>query len=244
MRDQKTIVILQSNYIPWKGYFDLIAVADEFIIYDEVQYTRRDWRNRNKIIVNGAPQWLTIPVLSKGNFASPIDEIRVESRDWASNHWRTIEMSYRRAPYFHEMGPALSAAYETAAGLELLTEINEVFLRQIAGLLEIETPLLRSRAIPRTTSDPTDRLIELCAARDATHYVSGPAARSYIDRDKFNRAGIALSYANYDGYPRYEQATSVFEHGVSMIDVLFRCGADARTHLKSLGSKSGFLDPA
>lgn len=244
MTNQKTVVILQSNYIPWKGYFDLIAVADEFIIYDEVQYTRRDWRNRNKIIVNGAPHWLTIPVQSKGNFATPIDQIRVDGADWAANHWRTIEMSYRRAPYFHEAGPLLSGAYERAASIELLTEINEMFLRLIAGILEIKTPLLRSRTVPRATSDPTDRLIELCKARDATHYVSGPAARSYIDRDKFDRAGIALSYANYQGYPQYEQAASVFDHGVSMIDVLFRCGNGARDHLKSLHDKAALLDPA
>lgn len=243
MANEKTVVILQSNYIPWKGYFDLMAVADEFIIYDEVQYTRRDWRNRNKIIINGAPHWLTIPVRSKGNFESPIDEIRVDGRDWAANHWRTIEMSYRRAPYFHDVGPLLSAAYERAAGLDLLTDVNEMFLRQIADILAIRTPLLRGRAVPRTTSDPTDRLIELCMAREATHYVSGPAARSYIDRDKFDRAGIALSYANYQGYPVYEQATSVFEHGVSMIDVLFRCGPGARAHLKSVSNRPSFLDP-
>lgn len=239
---EKRIVILQSNYIPWKGYFDLMAVADEFVIYDEAQYTRRDWRNRNKIIINGTAQWLTIPVQTKGNFDAPIDEIRVESSSWATNHWRTIEVNYRRAPYFSELSNALSDAYAKAASLELLTDINELFLRTIAEFLDIPTPLRRSREIVRQMQEPTERLVEICSARGATEYVSGPAARSYIKRELFEAAGIALRYANYSGYPVYDQKSTTFEHGVSIIDVLFRCGRRARDQLKSVNDKKTFLD--
>lgn len=243
MRTQKTVVILQSNYIPWKGYFDLMAIADEFILYDEVQYTRRDWRNRNRIIINGAPHWLTIPVQTKGDYAAPIDQIQVQDADWARNHWRSIELNYRRAPYFKEIAPVLSATYEKAACLEFLTSINELFLRTIAEILSIPANFSRSNIVERKAQDPTGRLVEICTQRKATRYVSGPAARDYIEEEKFTAAGIALNYANYSGYPVYDQATAKFEHGVSIIDVLFRCGREARTHLKSPRDQSSFLDP-
>lgn len=242
MTTKKTIVIVQSNYIPWKGYFDLLAAADEFVIYDEVQYTRRDWRNRNKIIINGTPHWLTIPVQTKGNFDAAIDDIRVESADWAPNHWRTIELNYQRASHFQTIAPVLSRAYAEAARFERLSEINEHFLRTIAEILQIMTPMRQSRSISRNTQDPTSRLVEICKELQATDYISGPSASSYIKREQFEAAGIALHYANYSGYPVYEQKSSAFEHGVSIIDVLFRCGLEARAHLKSYNDADSFLD--
>ena len=244
MSMKKTIVVLQSNYIPWKGYFDLLAAADEFIIYDEVQYTRRDWRNRNRIIVNGQPTWLTIPVQSKGNYEAAISEIRVLDKGWASNHYRTLQLNYRRAPYFDEVDRILCDAYERAASLDLLTEINELFLRIIANFIRVQTPILRSTTVPRTTSDPTGRLVEICKARDATDYISGPAARAYLKQEEFKSAKIELNYANYEGYPTYSQSADLFDHHVSIVDALFHCGSEVRSHLKSLTRRASFLEPA
>ncbi len=241
---QKSLVILQSNYIPWKGYFDLMMAADEFVVFDEVQYTRRDWRNRNKIIINGAPAWLTIAVQSKGNYDAPIDAMVVSDAEWARDHWRSIDLNYRKAAYFGDIAPALERAYLEAAGLERLTDINELFLKTLAGLLQIATPIVRSNIVPRTSVDPTQRLVEICSARGATEYISGPAARAYIDREAFTKAGVSLSYANYDGYPVYDQASSAFEHGVSIIDVLMRCGRDgARAQFKSFRDRASFVEP-
>ncbi len=241
---RKTIVILQSNYIPWKGYFDLLAAADEFLIFDEVQFTRRDWRNRNKVIVSGKPHWLTIPVQSKGNYDAPIDEIEVTGPQWAREHWQTISLNYRRAPFYGEIAPHLEAAYGHAGELKRLTEINEHFLHVLGALLDIRTPLLRTRDIPRTSDDPTARLVEICAARAATDYISGPAARSYIDTARFDQARVRLHYATYAGYPTYDQGTTTFEHGVSIIDTLMRCGPSCRSHLRSVAGDPGFLVPA
>jgi hypothetical protein len=237
----KSIAILQSNYVPWKGYFDLIAAVDEFLVFDEVQYTRRDWRNRNKIVVQGSVKWLTIPVKTKGRFFGPIEDVETDGCDWAEQHWKTITHAYRRAPYFSNYRAILEAAYQRAETLVRLTEINELFLRTVTGLLDITTPIARANVVPRATHLPSDRLVEVCLGRLATEYVSGPAARAYIEAVKFSDAGIALKYADYSGYPVYEQHASSFEHGVSILDLLMRCGPSARGHLKSLARRDDFV---
>jgi hypothetical protein len=240
----KSIAILQSNYIPWKGYFDLIASVDEFLIFDEVQYTRRDWRNRNKIVVQGTVKWLTIPVKAKGQYLGSIEEIETDGNGWAEQHWKTISHAYARTPHFAQYRSVLEAAYMKAADLRFLTEINELFLRILAELLDIATPLTRTDVVPRAAASPTDRLVEICAGRQATEYVSGPAARAYIEPEKFADAGIALRYADYSGYPVYEQHATAFEHGVSVLDLLMRCGPAAREHLKSPSNRASFVKTA
>jgi hypothetical protein len=244
MGQEKSIAILQSNYIPWKGYFDLIAAVDEFLIFDEVQFTRRDWRNRNKIVVQGAVKWLTIPVKTKGRYLEPIEEIETDGNGWTEQHWKTISHAYRRAPHFAGYQAILEATYQQAADLVRLTEINELFLRTIAGLLGIATPIARANVVPRTTQSPSDRLVEICLGRHATEYVSGPAARAYIEPEKFSNAAVALRYADYSGYPVYEQHATVFEHGVSVLDLLMRCGSAARGHLKSPSHRDSFVSAA
>lgn len=241
MRPCRKIAILQSNYIPWKGYFDIIAAVDEFVLFDEVQFTRRDWRNRNKIIVNGSATWLSIPVRSKGQFDAPIDEIAISDPGWAEQHWRSIHHAYRKAPYFPLYGPLLQTLFEQAAQLPLLSEVNELFLSNIAGWLELTTTFVRSRQVARHADDPTGRLVEICVGRGASLYLSGPAAKAYIRNEVFESAGVALRYADYAGYPVYDQKAASFEHGVSIIDGLMQCGPSARTHLKSVQAKDGLF---
>ena len=150
----KTIVILQSNYIPWKGYFDLIAVADEFLLFDEVQYTKNDWRNRNRIVLNGKLHWLTLPVRTAGAFGAAIDRIEVSKADWAKAHWDTVRQAYREAPYFRAIAPKLEEDYRTAGTLTRLSSINEHFLRSIATQLGLDTTIMPANVVPRTTLDP------------------------------------------------------------------------------------------
>jgi hypothetical protein len=242
MTKTKTIAILQSNYIPWKGYFDIIAAVDEFMIFDEAQFTRRDWRNRNRIIIDGRLHWLTIPVSSKGRFNTPIAEMEVSERGWAEKHWRSIQHAYGKAPYFSLYGPPLEKLYEQAATLALLTDINELFLRRIATMLDLAPEFRHTSQIPRRAQSPTGRLVEICMGRNADVYVSGPAARDYIEAAEFEAAGVTLRYANYAGYPTYQQASEAFEHGVSIVDTLMRCGPQARGHLKSIQHPAGLLN--
>jgi len=123
-----------------------------------------------------------------------------------------------------------------------LTDVNELFLRHLAGLLELPTRLARSNDVPRHARTATERLIEICQAKGASVYVTGPAARAYIDASQFADAGIELFYANYSLYPAYDQGTEIFDHHTSLLDTLFNCGPDTRGHLKSLQDRSTFLD--
>lgn len=243
MSSGKTIAILQSSYIPWKGYFDLMAAADEFIIFDEVQYTKRDWRNRNRIVDNGIVSWLTIPVHTAGQWPAPIDTIEIADPQWAARHWARVKSSYRRSKYFDWLGPYVESLYRRAEGMSRLTDINELFLRHLAALIELPTQLTRSNEVPRCAEAATERLIEICQAKNASVYVTGPAARAYLDPSLFSRADIELRHANYSGYPEYDQGTKVFDHHTSLLDALFNCGPSAREHLKSLRDRSTFLDP-
>jgi hypothetical protein len=239
MMREKTVVILQSNYIPWKGYFDLMNAADQFVIFDEAQYTRRDWRNRNKIIVGGMPRWLTIPVEAKGQYLSAIRDIRISDTRWATKHWNAIQHAYAKAPEFQRYEPALAQAYQAAGALSHLSAINMLFLRLIAPILNIATPVVNCSSIPRTAETPTGRLVEICLALGATRYLSGPSARHYIDPQLFADAGVQLAYANYTGYRDYPQFSTALEHGVSIIDLLMQVGPDARHHLKSAAGSQG-----
>ncbi|MEO1324413.1 MAG: WbqC family protein [Pseudomonadota bacterium] len=241
-RESKAVAILQSNYIPWKGYFDIISAADEFLIFDNVQFTRRDWRNRNKIVNGGKLMWLTIPVISKGAYEASINTIPIADKSWARKHWRSIQHAYGKAPHFRWLAPRLEATYDQASDLTLLSEVNELFLRTLSDALGLQTHFLRTETIPRQAEDQTGRLLELCIARNATTYISGPAAKSYIEQKQFDDENIALAYANYAGYPIYDQGLEPFEHGVSVLDLLFRFGEEARQYLKTVNGSSSFLD--
>ena len=243
MTDHRTLVILQSNYIPWKGYFDLMNAADVFVVFDEVQYTRRDWRNRNRIVTGGAVKWLTLPVETKGKYDAAISEIRISDPDWAAKHWNTVRLAYGKAPFFAEYRDGLETAWTRAGAETHLSAINRIFLQHLAPLLGIDTAFADSTDIARTTQDPAARLVEICQGFGATRYLSGPAAKSYIDPDLFRDAGIALEYADYTGYPEYPQRTEAFEHGVSAIDLLMNVGRDARGHLKSTRPGGLFEQP-
>ena len=153
-----------------------------------------------------------------------------------------IEMSYRRSKFFSWLGPQMQGLYRQAADMSRLTEVNELFLRYLANLMELPTRLGRSKEVPRFGVTRTERLIEICLARDASTDVTGPAARAYIDASQFADAGIELRYANYSGYPEYDQNTNAFDHHTSVVDTLFNCGPNTRMHLKSLRDVSSFLD--
>ena len=237
----RTIVILQSNYLPWKGYLDLMNAADLFVVYDEVQFTRRDWRNRNKIVIDGQPHWLTIPVETKNKYLASVRDVCVVDGRWAAKHWASIRHAYRNAQFFSSYESELARLYEQAGELTHLSDINELFLRFLADKFGIDTAFARSDAVPRLSDDPTVRLVEICKAFAGDTYLSGPAAMGYIDPLLFEAAGIRLVYADYSGYPSYEQGGASFEHGVSALDILLRFGSAARQHLKSVSGLEGLV---
>lgn len=228
---EKKVAILQSNYIPWKGYFDLLNLVDEFILYDDMQYTRRDWRNRNLIKSPNGPQWLTIPVQVKGKYFQKIRETSVSDTSWSGDHWRSIAHSYSRARHF---GDYKAWAEELYLGNEetLLSRVNHRFLTAVCRALGITTKISWSMDY-ELVEGKTERLVGLCLQAGATEYISGPAARGYIEEEQFRSAGVALRYMDYSGYPEYEQLFPPFEHGVSILDLIFNEGPDATRYMKS-----------
>lgn len=172
----KTVAILQSNYIPWKGYFDLIRSVDEFILYDEVQYTRRDWRNRNKIKTADGTQWLTVPVEVKGKYFQKINETLISESGWEKNHWTRICSAYSKAPYFKEYKSCFEKLYAECSS-NILSKINELFILEICKVLGIKTKVTKSISYPTETIDPSERLLKICLQARANTYISGPAAK-------------------------------------------------------------------
>jgi len=225
-----TVAILQSNYIPWKGYFDLIARVDEFVLYDDVQYTRRDWRNRNRIKTAQGPMWLTIPVRVGGRYLQRIRDVEVEGAGWADKHWRSIVHHYAAAAAAGDYRSALEELYRTAPR-RWLTEINEHFLRGICRLLDIRTRVRRSSELD-LGGDRSERLVNMCRQLGASTYVSGPSASTYLDASRFQAEGIDVVWADYSGYQEYRQLHPPFDHHVSIVDLLMNEGREARRFLK------------
>ena len=226
----KKIAILQSNYIPWKGYFDMIAAVDEFILYDDMQYTRRDWRNRNQIKTPQGVQWLTVPVLVKGKYHQSIRETEIDGTSWAVDHWKALTQNYRRAAHFSEVAAWLEPLYLRERHTHL-TSLNRRFIGAICGYLGITTKITNSWDYV-LRDGRTERLAGLCAQAGASEYISGPAARDYIDPKVFEDDGIKLTWFDYDGYPEYPQLWGAFTHGVTILDLLFNCGKDSRRYMR------------
>lgn len=230
----KTVAIVQSCYVPWKGYFDLIHSADAFVLFDDVQFTRRDWRNRNRIKTADGPSWITIPVRVKRRFNQRICEVTISDPDWAANHWESIRHWYSRAPYFSRYAAELEDMYRGCTNTSL-SRSNERFLGAMCAWLGIETPILQSDTFT-LPDDRTERLIEICRSLQATHYLSGPSAKTYIDETRFASAGIDVMWMDYTGYPEYPQLYAPFAHEVSTLDLLLNTGPDAPRYLKSFPS--------
>ena len=227
------VAISQSNYIPWKGYFDLVNRVDVFVLYDDMQYTRRDWRNRNKIKISRGTQWLTIPVKVKGKYFQRINETRICDQKWPEKHWRTIELNYKKAKYFFEYRNVFKKIYSQMEE-EFLSIINYKFIKCICKLLGINTEIIWSSEFD-LVGDRNERLLNICTTLGASEYISGPSAQSYMDIDLFKNNMIKVSWMNYDDYPEYSQTSYPFEHGVTILDLIFNEGPESKTFMKSFG---------
>jgi hypothetical protein len=230
----KRIAIVQSSYIPWKGYFDLIRAVDEFVLLDDVQFTRRDWRSRNQIKTQHGPAWLTVPVRSKGLFQQLIQDTCVSDAGWSQKHWATLRASYARAPFFAAFEHRVCDLYRVAGAEERLSMVNYRFIVGLCTVLGIDTPITWSSDYPANPGGRNERLIHICTEAGATHYLSGPTARGYLDTEAFARAGIAVEFADYSGYAEYPQVHPPFTHHVSALDLIFSTGPDAPGYMKRL----------
>jgi hypothetical protein len=221
----KKVAILQSNYIPWKGYFDIMSKVDVFVFYDDVQYTKGDWRNRNKIKTPNGIKWLTIPCGI--NNKRLICEVELEDSSWQKSHWAFIENSYRKAPYFEQYQDFFKSYFLDKTWTNL-SEFNQTMIKGIAReLLGIETRFDDSRNY-NLNGKSADRVLDLLEKTEAEIYISGPAAKAYLEPEAFSERNMELKYMDYSSYEEYPQLYPPFEHGVSIIDLIFNVGPEAR----------------
>ena len=228
-----TCVILQPSYIPWRGYFHQIQKADHFVFYDDVQYDKHGWRNRNRIKTPQGPQWLTIPVRAKDNVGEhrTIHEIEIDwDRPWSRKHLESLRQAYRRAPFSAEWEPFLAEVYaRTPSYLAPFTIDLTIELARRLGIAH--TRFLRSSELG-IPGHRTGRLIAIVQHLGCDRYVSGPSARGYLEEDRFAEAGITLEYMRYD-YPEYPQLHPPFDPKVTVLDLLFMTGPDAPKYIWS-----------
>lgn len=220
----KKVAILQSNYIPWKGYFDIIHDVDLFIFYDEVQYTKCDWRNRNKIYTPNGLKWLSVPV--NGTRDMSIDEAKIVETKWQKVHFNTIQANYAHAPYWKKYKDFFEDVYLNREW-EYLYKLNRYIIETISkDFLGIKTEFADSRDFP-SPGQKHEKLLNLVKSAGAEYYLSGPAAQDYIIESDYKDAGIELAWKDYSGYPEYKQLFQPFEHAVSIIDLLLNVGDNA-----------------
>jgi len=208
----------------------MIAAVDEFILYDDMQYTRRDWRNRNQIKTPQGVQWITVPVLVKGKYHQKIKETEIDGVEWAEAHWKSLVQNYRRAPYFSEIAVWLEPLYTTNTYTHI-SQLNLRFIQAICHYLGVTT-IISSSSDYLLLDGKTERLADLCLQAGASEYISGPAAKDYIDESVFSNLNITLTWFDYSGYPEHPQLWGAFTHGVTILDLLFNCGKSSYQYMR------------
>ena len=226
----KSVAMLQSNYIPWKGVFDLINRVDIFVFYDDVQFTKKDWRSRNKIPSANGDIWLTVPVLTKGKFDQLIcDTIIDRSENWQKKHFKTLTLNYAKAPYIKDYSSLLFDFYQREEW-ENLSKMNQYMTKYICDILGIKTEFYSSEQFGLTGSKDGEKVIKICKELGCDSFLNGPASKAFMDEEKFKDAGIELRYMEYN-YPEYRQLYMPFNHNVSILDLLFMTGPNAPQYI-------------
>jgi hypothetical protein len=221
--------VIQSSYIPWRGYFDFIASVDKFVFHDDIQYTKSDWRNRNRIKTPKGIEWISVPVHYKAVSQLICETSIDQSMAWSQKHLRKVQGNYRGAPYVNDALDILARVLATPPAT--ISELNIELTARICDYLCITTPLIVSSELS-LVGTKTDRLIDLLTKLKATRYLSGPNADAYLDKDYFRKSGISLEYKSYD-YDPYRQLWGVFDGAVTVLDLIANCGPDARNHIRS-----------
>jgi len=220
-----TLVVLQPGYLPWLGFFDQMLRADVFVYYDDVQFDKHGWRNRNRIKApSGEPHWLTVPVRHSGLGWPRILDVTIDQRSpWARKHVGTLRQFYAAAPFVQRYLPTLEETLHRP--WERLVDLDVALTELLCQWLGIRRPLRRSSTLP-VEGKRSDRLLGLCRHFGADRYVSGSAARAYLDVDLFAQHGITVEWHDYR-HPVYPQQHGAFVPYLSVVDLLLNCGDDS-----------------
>jgi len=233
-------VVLQPMYLPWIGYFGLVDIADVFVFYDDVQFVRQTWQNRNRIKTrNGKPTWLTVPV--RRAYGQKINEVMIDSSTgWESNHWERIRESYSKAPFFRQYRQVLESQYSKK--WDHLADLNISLTKELASALDLNLDKFEISSKRCISGEATQRLINLLRSLDANEYVSGPAAAAYIDVGKFREAGFALYWYRPE-HPVYPQLWGDFVPYLSVIDLVFNVGRRSSEVIRNAARNALQRDP-
>ena len=217
--------------MPWKGYFDIISSVDYFVFFDICQYTRRDWRNRNRIKVLNGGNWILVPVQVKNKFDQKINETLVSDSNWAQKIWNKVEYNYKNAPFYNFVKDNLYENVMKKIDSPFLSVVNQTLIEIISKeFLFINTEFRKAEDF-NIVDDKNMRLINIVKELGGSEYVSGSAAKAYIKNDLFDLHNVKLTYMEYNGYEEYEQLHGDFDHFVSIIDLLMMKGPDAKNYL-------------
>lgn len=219
---------MQSNYIPWRGYFDLIASVDTFVLFDTAQYSKGSWRNRNRIKTPVGAQWLTVPVSTQQPPQSILDT-NIAGSHWARNHIRTLTTNYAAAPYFSEVSKLLSPAYDERTP-NSLSALNRMLIEIVCRYLHIHTEIVCSSTLEHTAGK-SEKLAHFVKQLNGTSYISGPAAKSYLDESVFSAQNIKVEWFNYGPQRPYPQLWGNFSPNLSILDLLFNCGTSSPEYM-------------
>lgn len=218
------LVILQPGYLPWLGFFDQIAQSDIFMFYDDVQYDKHGWRNRNRIKTSQGPQWLTVPVLTKNKKLPLIKDVKIDNNtSWRYNHLQSIKQNYSRTPYFELLFPDLDKIY--LQQWEYIIDLDTQLIDLILKILGLNRRIEFSSHFP-VKGTQTERLINFCKFFKADEYLTGAAAKDYLQEGRFKEENIHLEYQKYN-HPVYPQLYGDFLPYLSIIDLLFNKGSES-----------------
>jgi hypothetical protein len=225
MSHQCTVCVLQPGYLPWIGYFDQLSRADAFVHYDDVQYDKHGWRNRNRIkTIDGQALWLTVPVITRGLAQPLIREVAIDNRlPWARKHIGSLRQAYAKAPFVARYLPAIEDLLQQT--WHHLSDLNLAVTQLIASWLGIQTRTVRASNLG-ITGDRSERLLKICHSFQATHYLTGDAAQDYLDITLFQEHGVQVEWQRYR-HPVYPQINGPFLSQLSTLDLLFNCGPDS-----------------
>jgi hypothetical protein len=230
----KRVTLLQSNYLPWRGYFDFMAKSDEFIVYDSCQYTVNDWRNRNQVKMLDGVRWITVPVITKGRFGQRIVDAEVVDHKWAKTHLGTLTTSVSKAAFGKPVLDLLGDCYARAGKSRWLHEINVSFLETIHSYLGFECRLTDDSEYGlESIADlsPSAKVAELVRRAGGDRYLTGPRGLDYLEPADFTAREIAIEVLDYSTLAPYPQLYGEFVDHLSVIDLLANVGAESASHL-------------
>jgi hypothetical protein len=213
--------IIQSAYVPWRGYFDFIRSVDVFVLFDDIAISRPPgWRVRNRVKLPEGVRWLTVP-LDGLRGQPPIDAVTtMPLESWMPSHLGLLRRSFARAPFADDAIGLWQGALGQAS--TSLSDLNHRLIGSICDYLGIKTTLRQARPLG-ATGHKSERLLSVLQALGATSYLSGPAAQSYLDVQRFADAGIDVLYKTYD-YPPYPQSWGPFVGEVTVLDLIAHLG--------------------